>query len=181
MNLRETRRANLELLIADVFLGRAIELARRIGRSESQVSQWRMSERKDGRFFGIGEHSARRIEQASGKPQGWMDVPHKSGHEGLTIQDSVAPVPYSMRPSLRVALEVLCEELSRLEDPARLEGVAALLRSCAVSSGDQAYIEPILTLMRFKSAPPRRCSSRTRLSPRLLFPAAPLGSIDRKL
>jgi hypothetical protein len=40
-----------------------------------------------------------------------------------------------------------------LEDPARLDGVAALLRSCAVASGDKDYIEPILTLMRFKAPP----------------------------
>jgi hypothetical protein len=148
MEVSDVRLRNLLLIIESVFGGRQVHLARRMQRKESQITQWKRGNCR------IHEKSARLIEAAAGKPMGWLDVPHQSADEDLVVRDSVAPAPYFMRPSLRVALEVLCEELSRLEDPARLEGVAALLRSCAITSGDQAYIEPILTLMRFKSAPP---------------------------
>jgi transcriptional regulator with XRE-family HTH domain len=147
MRLSEVRRANLILLLNDLFDGTQKRLVDRLGKGAAQISQWKSGHRS------IHEDSARDIEAACGKPSGWLDVPHQSGHEGLTIRDSVAPAPFVMRPSLRVALEVLCEELARLEDPARLDGVAALLRSCAVASGDKDYIEPILTLMRFKAPP----------------------------
>jgi hypothetical protein len=151
MDIKEIRRQNLLLIISDVFAGRQVDLADRIHRGQAQITQWKSPEN------GIHEKSARMIEAAAGKPPGWMDVPHSSGHEPLTVQKNVvAPAYYALpRPSLRVALEALCEELARVEEPERRDSVAALLRSCAVAGGDTSYIEPILSVMRFKQSQPQ--------------------------
>lgn len=151
MRLSELRRQNLALLIKDVFDGKQINLVKRLGRGQAQVSQWMSGHRS------IHEDSARDIESVAGKPSGWMDVPHSSGQEPLTVQENVvAPAYYALpRPSLRVALEALCEELARVEEPERRDSVAALLRSCAVAGGDTSYIEPILSVMRFKQSQPQ--------------------------
>ena len=84
-----------------------------------------------------------------------MDVPHESGQEGLVARDSAAPVPFHVpRPALRVALEVVCEELARVMEPERREGAGALLRACAIAGGDQSYIDPLLSLLRVKTPSP---------------------------
>jgi hypothetical protein len=146
MNLNDLRRQNLLLIIADVFNGRQVDLAKRIGRGQAQITQWKSPEN------GIHERSARMIERAAGKPAGWMDLPHDNGREGLVTREPVAPLPFHMpRPALRVALEALCEELAKVPEPERREGLGGLLRACAMSRGDVSYIEPILSLLRVRS------------------------------
>lgn len=147
MNLRDLRRANLLLIIADVFGGRQVELAKRMQCSEAQLTQWKSPN------TGIHERSARRIEAAAGKPAGWIDVQHESGHEGLVAREPGPVVPlYAPRPALRVALEVVCEELARVAEPERRESVGGLLKACAMAGGDAAYIDPLLALLRMRSA-----------------------------
>ena len=147
MQLNEIRRQNLLLIISDVFGGRQVELANRMNRGQAQITQWKSPEN------GIHERSARLIEAAAGKPPGWLDVPHETGHEGLVVRESAAPVPFHVpRPALRVALEALCEELARVGEPERRESVGALLKACAMAGGDATYIEPLLALLRIKSA-----------------------------
>jgi hypothetical protein len=155
MDLNELRRQNLLLIIADVFGGRQIDLARRMGRGQAQITQWKSPEN------GIHERSARLIEQAAGKPAGWMDLPHDSGHEGLVTRETVAALPFhSPRPAPRVALEALCDELARVAEPERREALGTLLRACALAGGDVSYVEPILSLLRVRSPP----ANTTRLS-----------------
>jgi hypothetical protein len=148
MDLNELRRQNLLLVIADVFGGRQIDLAKRMGRGQAQITQWKSPEN------GIHERSARLIEQAAGKPVGWMDLPHDSGHEGLVTRETVAALPFhSPRPAPRVALEALCDELARVAEPERREALGTLLRACALAGGDASYVEPILSLLRVRSPP----------------------------
>jgi hypothetical protein len=155
MDLNELRRQNLLLIIADVFGGRQIDLAKRIGRGQAQITQWKSPEN------GIHERSARLIEQAAGKPVGWMDLPHDSGHEGLVTRETVTALPFhSPRPAPRVALEALCDELARVAEPERREALGTLLRACALAGGDASYIEPVLSLLRVRSPP----ANTTRLS-----------------
>jgi hypothetical protein len=147
MKLGEIRQQNLLLILQDLFDGKTTLLATRLGKKPAQISQWKSGHRA------VHEDSARLIESAAGKPPGWMDVRHESGHEGLVVREAAAPVPFHVpRPSLRVALEALCEELARVTEPERRESVGALLRACAMAGGDASYIEPLLALLRVKSA-----------------------------
>jgi len=57
----------LRMLLADTFAGSQTEMAKRLGMSTSQIGQYFCGYRN------IGEKVARRIEQASGKPLGWLD------------------------------------------------------------------------------------------------------------
>jgi hypothetical protein len=126
-----------------------------MGRGQAQITQWKSPEN------GIHERSARLIEQAAGKPAGWMDLPHDSGHEGLVTRETVAALPFhSPRPAPRVALEALCDELARVAEPERREALGTLLRACALAGGDVSYVEPILSLLRVRSPP----ANTTRLS-----------------
>jgi transcriptional regulator with XRE-family HTH domain len=145
MQLGELRRQNLLLILRDLFEGRPSALAKRMGKSAAQISQWKGGHRD------IHEDSARAIEQAAGKPAGWMDLVHDNGREGLVTRESVVVLPFRMpRPALRVALEALCEELAKVPEPERREGLGGLMRACAMSGGDVSYIEPILSLLRVR-------------------------------
>ena len=156
MDLKDIRRENLLLIIRDVFNGRQVELARRMGRKEAQITQWKSE------FRGLHESSCRLIERAAGKPVGWMDQPHASGTDPLSVQEPTAVRPYQLpRPSLRVSLEVLCTGLSVLQEPERRESVGTLLKACAVAGGDTSYIEAFLATMR-KHQPPQTLANGTK-------------------
>jgi SOS-response transcriptional repressor LexA len=72
----DIRLNNLEILIAEA--GSATKLAQRAGTSESYISQVRRKMRTaKGTPRGIGDELSARLEQGMGKPQGWMDEPHK--------------------------------------------------------------------------------------------------------
>lgn len=147
MNLSDIRLKNLLALLDEVFNGRQVDLAKRMNRSQAQIAQWKSGYRK------IHEDSARAIERAGGKARGWLDELH-ADEQTPGIQDAGAPVylpPF--RPGLRLALEVLCDELGRIDQAERREGVGSLLRSCAISGGDVSYIVAILSVMRQK--PPK--------------------------
>ncbi len=72
MAIGETRRANLRWLIDTEFGGVDAKLARQVGLHPSQISR-ALSE---GSGAAIGNRIARRIEDKSGKPDGWMDEVH---------------------------------------------------------------------------------------------------------
>jgi SOS-response transcriptional repressor LexA len=69
------RLQNLSLLIREA--GGTSAFARKIGRSQSQVSQWLNSspDSKTGKPRSFNDASARLIEVATGKPVGWIDQP----------------------------------------------------------------------------------------------------------
>lgn len=145
MQVHETRRSNLRLLIDRRFSGVQRHLATAMGRSEAQITQWLNGGRN------ISEGSARRIEHVSGEQLGWMDVPRSSAElvAGEVLRFTPAP-----RPSLRAALEVLCTSLSVVQEAERRESVGALLKACAIAGGDLSYIDAILATMR-RAHPPQ--------------------------
>lgn len=69
-------KANLQLLAKE--FGGVAAVAAKIGRSPSQYSQWLNGSENSGtgKPRGMRTSSARMIEQALGKPVGWMDAPH---------------------------------------------------------------------------------------------------------
>ena len=77
-NLDRARLANLRLLIAEA--GSAEALARATGTSGAYLSQIRSgTPYKSGRARRMGDNLAARLEQATGRPLGWMDEPHPEG------------------------------------------------------------------------------------------------------
>ena len=81
----QTRRDNMERLAAEAKgVG---NLARRLERSASQVSQWlNGSKSRTGLPRGMSLATCRYIEEKLGLPFGWMDAPHKAGdNEGRRL------------------------------------------------------------------------------------------------
>lgn len=71
----EVRLRNLELLVAEA--GSAVQLARRAGTSESYLSQVRRGlPTPKGTARAVGDALAHKLEEAMGKPGGWMDERH---------------------------------------------------------------------------------------------------------
>lgn len=67
MSIRDIRLQRLLVLLAE-HSGRRAELAARLGKSPSQLSQWLGGHRT------ITEESARQIEARAKKPSGWLDA-----------------------------------------------------------------------------------------------------------
>ena len=91
--ISDTRRANL-LILADESGGKQ-ELADRIGKGYSQLSQWINASKnsKTGRPRTVGNDSARHIEQSCGKPVGWLDVSHDNNVGVIGNLTNKADVP----------------------------------------------------------------------------------------
>lgn len=72
----QIRLKNLELLIAEA--GSAANLAQRVGTNSSYLSQVRRRmPTKKGTPRSIGDDLAIKLEQGMGKPEGWLDQPHR--------------------------------------------------------------------------------------------------------
>jgi hypothetical protein len=85
----EIRRENLRILVSET--GGVAKLADRLGISGSQVSQWKNAspDSKTGKPRAMQDESARRLENACGKPRGWMDQQHSI--------DTAEPMVYPLR------------------------------------------------------------------------------------
>lgn len=119
----EIRRQKLAEL-AEQF-GGVRRLADKIGRSESQVSQWinAAKDSKTGRPRGMRNDSARFIEQACNKPSGWLDgivkdtAPPPSQPQELTpfesaVLKAIRDIPPRQRERFLGYLEGKIEELT---------------------------------------------------------------------
>lgn len=108
-------RQNLRLL-ADEFGGVAV-VAEKIGRSSSQYSQWMNGSENSGtkKPRGMRPSSARMIEQACGKPVGWMDQPHDPA-EAAPFDENVSPAPMGTRP-IPVISSIQAGALREIENP----------------------------------------------------------------
>jgi hypothetical protein len=73
----EIRRANLRALVNEA--GGQAKLARVVGISEAQMTQWinGSPDSRTGKARGMRPESCRRVEEAAGKPPGWMDAAHE--------------------------------------------------------------------------------------------------------
>jgi hypothetical protein len=72
MDIYQIRRQNLIALIEREYSGNQTTFAQTIGIKPPQINRW-LSETA-GEKRRINENSARRIEEKSGKPAGWLDV-----------------------------------------------------------------------------------------------------------
>ena len=74
--IEEIRRENLNILIGE--FPSAASFSEKIGKSPSQVSQWKNSsiDSKSGKPRNIDSETAREIEKALEKEKGWMDHDH---------------------------------------------------------------------------------------------------------
>ncbi len=103
------RRDNLLSIESEV--GGAAEIARLIGMSASQYLNLRngAKDSKTGKRRGMRKETARRIEKATGKSLGWLDIEHSGNprHPELPPPDSSA---------LAIALEVLSRSLVAADD-----------------------------------------------------------------
>jgi transcriptional regulator with XRE-family HTH domain len=75
--IEDVRRENLRRLRDEI--GSVQELADRIGKSQSQVSQWlnASAHSASGKPRTISSGSCREVEKALKRPDGWMDVEHQ--------------------------------------------------------------------------------------------------------
>jgi transcriptional regulator with XRE-family HTH domain len=75
--IEDVRRDNLRRLRDEI--GSVQELADRLGKSQSQVSQWlnASTHSLSGKPRTISSASCREVELALNKPEGWMDVEHQ--------------------------------------------------------------------------------------------------------
>lgn len=115
----EIHRENLQAL-AEEFGGVAL-VAEKIGCSSSQYSQWMNGSKNSGtgKPRGMRSSSSRRIEEACGKPAGWMDRPHSEDHppdqrDGIDADDVPTAAGLAPEPSLAAALKLTCETATEL-------------------------------------------------------------------
>lgn len=95
MRIEEIYRERLKMLVSEI--GSQTKLADKIGKSPAQVSQWISASKdsKTGKPRAMSRDTARHIEAACGKPDGWMDqpIPAHHGQENATEAQALrAPV-----------------------------------------------------------------------------------------
>lgn len=85
MTIDEIRIKNLKQLISDN--GSAAALGRKIGVSDSQITQWKNAypEAKTKKPRGISDDMCRHIENACEKPRGWLDNINLSDDEAQLL------------------------------------------------------------------------------------------------
>ena len=107
------RLRNLQRIIDEDFKGKRGELARAVGKAETQI----------GRFFfagknhrNIGKSIAREIEVAAGKPEGWLDIEHIDtdilAQAIVGIDALLAKVQFEVKPPQRAKLIAIAYEES---------------------------------------------------------------------
>ncbi len=105
--------------IEEIRQGRLLELlgksslqafAEAIGRSPTQVSQWKNRfQRADGGMYNIDSESARNIERKLGKPVGWMDNEVRLTQRRRRRGGTDDPAPESMGATVARWLDLLPE------------------------------------------------------------------------
>jgi hypothetical protein len=78
MRPKDIRRNNLRILVNET--GSAAEVARRCGASEKYLRQLLGEVEQRGTVRGMGDRTAKKIEEAFNKPDGWMDADHSSSY-----------------------------------------------------------------------------------------------------
>lgn len=94
-DIDEIRRANLRLIEQES--GSPTDAAKKIGMSLAQFSNLRdgAKDSQTGKARGMRKETARRIEEAVGKPSGWLDQVHdQEGNEPQATTVNIASSPY---------------------------------------------------------------------------------------
>jgi SOS-response transcriptional repressor LexA len=136
----QIRLKNLELLIAEA--GSAANLAHRVGTNSSYLSQVRRRmPTKKGTPRGIGDDLAMKLEQGMGKPEGWLDVPHREAwdHSNLAGGERHAhpgPDIRSLHPVISWVQAGHWREISQDQDPQYGDE----LLPCPVKCSEDTYV-----------------------------------------
>ena len=105
-NVKANRLANFELLIKEA--GSIIELSRRAGYNKPaylyQVHAQR--EKANGTTMQIGKRVAQRLEEAMGKPAGWMDQDHSAAAGGRRKTRAAKPAAVAVEAGAAASLGV---------------------------------------------------------------------------
>lgn len=122
VSIHDIRRRNAQLLCGE-FKTLAL-FARHIGRDEALVSRWIGLGVKNPKP--VGAQVARHIEQACGKPMGWLDRIHPDTFEqaldeiaeqlDALLDKAVEKMPDSRRKTLQAAADIIRETLLRETD-----------------------------------------------------------------
>lgn len=127
----DIRRENLADLAEEK--GGVAALARLLGRSESQVSQWirGAAHSATGRPRGMKSETARWIEVTTEKPEGWLDIDHHPQAIAVAANRLAEPeTTYFEKPRpTRTLVQQVCDLAERLDDAGllKLQGYAASL------------------------------------------------------
>jgi transcriptional regulator with XRE-family HTH domain len=121
--IEDVRRENLQRLRDE--LGSVQALADRIGKSQSQLSQWlnASAHSTSGKPRTISSGSCREVEKALGRAEGWMDVEH---HEIAVVETSDAVVLRRMLNDASAEVRLL--SVYRLANAAQREVIDGAVR-----------------------------------------------------
>lgn len=115
IDIDEIRRANLRRIEAE--FGGPAGAAARLNMSTSQFVNLRNGARdsKTGKPRGMRKETARRIEEAAGKPEGWLDIPPDGApsEPETPVFARKAAAPQQRNPDVQSALLDLARELER--------------------------------------------------------------------
>lgn len=150
----EIRRANLHTLITEFGGNKAF--ADRLGVAESQLSQWAKGAINSGtgKPRGMRTETAQRIENAAGRPPGWLDQDHSASGPAATTVVEIRPTI-----SLDAALAVLGRSLEAEMPQDVREDVAHALSNLARRQGalrDQQMVVHLLSGLKAEAEPSKR-------------------------
>jgi transcriptional regulator with XRE-family HTH domain len=157
-DVRQLRLARIAWLRDKRFDGSQAALAKAIGRSESQLSQWFNGVRT------ITEDSARHIERALRLNPGELDTPI-----GSTTDDTPptpAPPSAASPPPAPDPLEVLAAKLDALEPSMREHAVDTLKRYLLAAPAERARWRPLVDPLLLPTADPDRVAAHLQPAPR---------------
>lgn len=148
VTINDIRRANLALLSTE--LGSKRKLAETIGKSEAQLSQWinGSTDSRTGKPRGMRLETCHQIEDATGKPRGWLDTDH-STHQLYARQE---PPPY--QDPITEALSALSVAIAAVPDNLRQE-LADDMRQWALYGRD-SHRNAVAETLKRRNTPSRK-------------------------
>ena len=137
-NVKANRLANFELLIKEA--GSIIELSRRAGYNKPaylyQVHAQR--EKANGTTMQIGKRVAQRLEEAMGKPAGWMDQDHSAAAGGRRKTRAAKPAAVAVEAGAAASLGVETVTLAFTGASGMPYGIRLL--ECLLQAGKTVYL-----------------------------------------
>lgn len=107
MDIFETRRRRLEVLIREVSGGNQAEFAGLMSIKAPQINRWLSTTAADRR--NITEPSARKIEEKAGKSKGWLDVDNYDiGQlQPLVVEENEPPAYIEFNANIRAVIAIM--------------------------------------------------------------------------
>lgn len=102
-DIKTIRLRNLEIILEEEFGGVKADLARAAGVAPNNISRYFSTHPRDGRR--VSDDMARSLEEATGKPYGWMDRIHQK----VDLNAEAAGLPEEKLEMLRAFIRTLKE------------------------------------------------------------------------